>query len=70
MVPPAPFFVVKCPDCSSEQTIFSRPSTKVNCVVCGASLAEPTGGKAKLRDEPVRVLEHGEKEETRRASPS
>ena len=52
---PAPFWVVKCPDCSGEQTIFSRPSTPVNCSVCGATLATPTGGKAALRGELVRV---------------
>ncbi|MCI4331091.1 MAG: 30S ribosomal protein S27e [Thermoplasmata archaeon] len=51
---PAPFWVVKCPDCSGEQTIFSRPATTVNCAVCGATLATPTGGKAALRGELVR----------------
>ncbi len=56
MSPPAPFIVVKCPDCSGEQTIFSRPSTTVQCLVCGATLATPTGGKAKLKEEPVRIL--------------
>ncbi|MCI4353477.1 MAG: 30S ribosomal protein S27e [Thermoplasmata archaeon] len=50
----APFWIVKCPDCSGEQTIFSRPVTTVNCVVCGATLATPTGGKAHLRGVFVR----------------
>ncbi|MFZ0831034.1 MAG: 30S ribosomal protein S27e [Thermoplasmata archaeon] len=50
----APFWVVKCPDCSGEQTIFSRPATVVNCVVCGATLATPTGGKAQLRGTFIR----------------
>ncbi|HTT35384.1 MAG TPA: 30S ribosomal protein S27e [Thermoplasmata archaeon] len=54
-MPPAPFWVVKCPDCSGEQTIFSRPATAVSCSVCGATLATPTGGKAALRGELVRV---------------
>lgn len=52
---PAPFWTVKCPDCSGEQTIFSRPATTVNCPVCGATLATPTGGRANLRGERVRV---------------
>ncbi|MGD0719145.1 MAG: 30S ribosomal protein S27e [Thermoplasmata archaeon] len=52
--PPAPFWVVKCPDCTGEQTIFSRPATTVNCLVCGATLATPTGGQAQLRGELVR----------------
>src|SRR5579864_9136665 len=30
---PSPFWVVKCPDCSTEQNIFSRPATAVNCGV-------------------------------------
>lgn len=50
----AAFWVVKCPDCSGEQAIFSRPSTTVNCTVCGATLATPTGGLANLRAERVR----------------
>jgi small subunit ribosomal protein S27e len=53
---PAPFWVVKCPDCSTEQTLFSRPATTVQCTVCGATLATPTGGQAKLRGERVRSL--------------
>jgi len=56
MTPPAPFWVVKCPDCSGEQTIFSRPVTSVSCAVCGATLATPTGGKAHLRGELVRPV--------------
>jgi small subunit ribosomal protein S27e len=52
---PSPFWVVRCPDCSGEQVIFSRPATAVNCSVCGATLATPTGGKAALRGERVRV---------------
>ena len=51
---PSPFWIVKCPDCSGEQTIFSRPSTTVNCTVCGATLATPTGGLAALRAERLR----------------
>jgi small subunit ribosomal protein S27e len=50
----AAFWVVKCPDCSGEQTVFSRPSTPVSCSVCGAKLATPTGGLAELRGEKLR----------------
>ena len=53
---PSPFWVVKCPDCSTEQTVFSRPATVVSCSVCGATVATPTGGQAKLRGELVRSL--------------
>ena len=41
--------------CNNEQTIFSRPSVVVNCLVCGKVLAEPTGGEAKLLK--ARILE-------------
>jgi small subunit ribosomal protein S27e len=54
MTPPSAFWVVKCPDCSGEQTIFSRPAATVSCTVCGATLATPTGGLAALRAERVR----------------
>ncbi|HEV2449306.1 MAG TPA: 30S ribosomal protein S27e [Thermoplasmata archaeon] len=57
MKAPAPFWVVKCPDCSGEQTVFSRPATTVSCSVCGATLATPTGGQAALRAEKLRVAE-------------
>ena len=56
MAPPAPFLIVKCPDCSGEQVMFSRPATTVSCSVCGATLATPTGGKAALRGEIVRPV--------------
>ncbi len=36
--------------------IFSRPSTGVNCSVCGATLATPTGGQAKIRGELVKTV--------------
>ncbi len=42
------FIRVKCPDCENEQIMFDRASTKVDCVVCGKVIAEPTGGKAKI----------------------
>jgi small subunit ribosomal protein S27e len=55
-VTPAPFVVVKCPDCSGEQTVFSRPATTVNCSVCGATLVLPTGGHGNFRGEVVRTV--------------
>ncbi len=50
------FVKVKCKDCGNEQIIFIRASTPVNCVVCGSSVAKPTGGKAELRGEVVGVV--------------
>ena len=39
---------VACRDCSNETTIFSRATTVVSCNVCGATLTNPSGGKADL----------------------
>jgi small subunit ribosomal protein S27e len=50
------FVKVKCKDCGNEQIIFVRASTPVNCVVCGSSVAKPTGGKAELKGEVVGVV--------------
>ncbi len=50
----APFYLVKCPDCSREQKVFSRPSTRITCVICGSELATPTGGLGKFRAEILR----------------
>jgi small subunit ribosomal protein S27e len=45
------FVRVKCPDCEHEQLVFDRASTVVECVVCGKTLVEPTGGKAVISAE-------------------
>jgi len=50
------FVKVKCEKCKNEQSIFERASTKVNCLVCGEVLAEPTGGKAKIKAKVLSVL--------------
>jgi small subunit ribosomal protein S27e len=42
------FLRVSCKDCGNETVIFERASTIINCGVCGALLAEPAGGTAKL----------------------
>ena len=53
----AQFVKVKCGDCGNEQVAFNRPATKVNCLVCGATLAQPTGGFATFRAEILATLE-------------
>lgn len=53
----APFYVVKCKDCSSEQIVFSRPSSEVSCVICDSHLASPTGGLGKFHGEILRQVE-------------
>ncbi len=46
---PSEFIKVKCEKCKNEQIIFERPATVVKCLVCEEVLAEPTGGKAKIK---------------------
>jgi small subunit ribosomal protein S27e len=53
----AQFLKVKCPDCGNEQVAFNRPATKVNCLVCGATLATPSGGEATFKGEIVSRFE-------------
>ena len=48
--PETKFLTVKCKDCGNSQTVFNRATTQVNCQVCGATLAKPTGGKASIQE--------------------
>ncbi|MFH1327637.1 MAG: 30S ribosomal protein S27e [Candidatus Bathyarchaeota archaeon] len=51
--PGSNFIKVKCPDCGNEQIIFNKTSISVKCNICGALLAEPTGGKASIKGSVV-----------------
>jgi len=51
------FIKVKCPECGNEQLIFDRANTVVNCNICGAVVAEPTGGKAEVKGTVVASAE-------------
>ena len=55
--PRSMFVRVKCPDCGNEQVIFNNVSSVVKCSVCGAVLAEPTGGKSAIKGEVLASLE-------------
>jgi small subunit ribosomal protein S27e len=50
------FLRVKCLKCSNEQIIFERSSSYVKCTVCDELLAQPAGGKAKIRGEVLQPL--------------
>jgi len=52
------FLKVKCEKCKNEQIIFERPASKVECLVCGTLLAEPTGGKGKLLAKSASVVKY------------
>ena len=51
------YYRVKCTDCENEQIVFGKASSVVNCVVCGTTLATPTGGKAKIDHDIVETVE-------------
>ncbi len=50
------FLRVKCEKCKNEQVIFERPSNIVKCLVCGETLAEPSGGKAMVKAKILGVV--------------
>jgi small subunit ribosomal protein S27e len=54
----AHFLKVKCKDCDNEQIVFSRASTEVRCNICGTTLAEPTGGMARIKGDIIGELPH------------
>jgi len=54
--PRSVFLRVKCPKCANEQIVFERTSNYIKCNVCDELVAEPTGGKAKVRGEILQVL--------------
>ena len=55
--PRSKFLRVKCLKCGNEQLVFSDATNKVICNVCKETLAEPTGGKAKIKGEIQTVFE-------------
>ena len=55
--PSSKFVKVRCSKCKNEQIIFGKSSTRVNCLVCSKPLAEPTGGKSRIRARVLEVLE-------------
>lgn len=60
IVLPAPrsrFILVRCPDCGNEQVVFSHSSLAVQCGICGRILAIPTGGKARIESQVLKVLD-------------
>jgi small subunit ribosomal protein S27e len=55
--PKSKFLKVKCNDCQNEQVIFGNATSRVDCTVCGRTLAEPKGGKAVIKTQIIEVLE-------------
>lgn len=55
--PTSKFIKTRCPSCKNEQIIFGKTSTDIVCLVCGKSLASPTGGKSRVKSRVLEVLE-------------
>ena len=55
--PTSKFIKIRCPKCKNEQIMFGKASVRVNCLVCSKLLAEPTGGKSKVKARVLEVLE-------------
>ena len=55
--PTSKFIKIRCPKCKNEQITFGKSANSVKCLVCGKVLAEPTGGKIKVRARILEVLD-------------
>lgn len=55
--PISKYIKIRCPKCKNEQIMFGKSSTQVKCLVCSKVLAEPTGGKSKVKARILEVLE-------------
>lgn len=55
--PSSKFIKVRCTKCKNEQVIFGKSSSTVKCLVCGAVMAKPTGGKNKINARILEILE-------------
>lgn len=51
------FITIRCPKCKNEQVMFGKASTIIKCLVCDKILAEPTGGKSRVKARVLEVLE-------------
>ncbi|MBW2981263.1 30S ribosomal protein S27e [Candidatus Woesearchaeota archaeon] len=51
------FIKVRCPKCKNEQIIFGKAALDIKCLVCGKVLAEPSGGKSRIKSRILEVLE-------------
>ncbi len=50
------FLKIVCSKCKNEQIIFNKLAMPVKCLVCGLQLAEPRGGKAKIKAKVIQTF--------------
>jgi small subunit ribosomal protein S27e len=55
--PESKFIKLRCPKCKNEQIVFGKSATTVKCLVCEKVIAEPSGGKAKVKARVLEVLQ-------------
>ncbi len=55
--PKSRFLRLKCTDCGNEQVVFGNAASTVKCLVCGKTMAKPTGGKTEILTKIIGVLE-------------
>ena len=55
--PESKFIKLRCPKCKNEQIVFGKSSTTVKCLVCEKVIAEPSGGKSKVKARVLEVLQ-------------
>ncbi|MEM2005330.1 MAG: 30S ribosomal protein S27e [Zestosphaera sp.] len=55
-MPRTKFIKIKCPSCGNEQVVFDYATFPVRCLICGTQIVQPTGGKARLLGESVKIL--------------
>ena len=55
--PTSKFIKIRCPKCKNEQVIFGKAASKVECLVCGVTIAEAKGGKSKIKSRILEVLD-------------
>ncbi|MBN1215062.1 MAG: 30S ribosomal protein S27e [Candidatus Lokiarchaeota archaeon] len=54
--PKSRFLRVKCLHCGNQQIIFGCAAQDVNCEVCGKTVLQSTGGKARILTKIIEVL--------------
>ena len=55
--PESKFIKLRCPKCRNEQIVFGKSASKIKCLVCGKLLAEPSGGKTRVKARVLEVLD-------------